>query len=155
MTIRTEQEALYLACQMETGAVQLYQRALALMKQLGRESEPLYGRLTLMRSDEEDHLRQFRELYTGLDAPLERELELAAIAEGVLFEGGMMGASRQGLLGSVDSMMALAKKAETLSAQKYREFAAVSASEGAKNALLMIAEQEEKHLEELEEQAKA
>ena len=155
MTIRTEQEALYLACQMEAGAVQLYRRALMLMERLGRKDEPLFARLARNKSDEEDHLRQFRELYTGLDATLERELELAAVAEGVLFEGGMMGASRQGLLDSVESMMTLAMNAERVSAGKYREFAAVSASEGAINALLMIAGQEDKHLRELEEQAKA
>ena len=153
MQVHSEQEALFLACQMESGAVQLYRRALSLMERLGREAEPLYQRLAMMKSDEEDHLRQFQELYGGLEATVERELELAAVAEGVLFEGGMMGAARDGLLGTVESMMALAQQAEETSARQYRAFAALAASEGARNALLLIAEQEDKHLEELRAQA--
>lgn len=155
MRILNEQEALYIACQMEAGAVQLYQRALFLMEQLGRCQEPLYQSLMQMHTDESEHLCQFRSLYGGLDASVERELELAAIAEGLLFEGGMMGASRQGLLKDVDSMMKLASDAEAASAARYREFAACAQSPDAKNALLMIAAQEDKHLRDLTARANA
>lgn len=155
MLIRSGQEALFVACQMEQSAVQLYGRALMLMERLERAKEPLYERLRLMKTDEEEHLRQFLELYGGLDASVERELELAAVAEGVLFEGGMMGAARRGLLQTVDSMLELAMRAEKASALKYREFAALTDSEEARDALLLIAGQEEKHLRDLEEQATA
>ena len=48
--------------EMESSAIQLYTRALSLMEQLGRQDEPLYGHLALMRADEQEHLAQFRAL---------------------------------------------------------------------------------------------
>lgn len=150
MQIRTEQEALYIACEMESTAVQLYTRALQVMQQLGREKEELYGRIQEMLQDEQGHLRRFRSLYRGLDASDEQQLALAAVGEGVLFEGGLMGAARQGLLKDVDSMLHLAAEAERTSIRKYREFAAVAVTDEARKALTMIAEEESGHLLELE-----
>lgn len=150
MIVRSEQEALYVACEMESTAVQLYTRALALLEQLGRKGEPLYAGIQEMLATEQAHLRSFRALYHGLDEANEQQLSLAAIGEGVLFEGGLMGAARQGLLKDVDSMLALAINAERTSAQKYREFAAATHSEEARAALLRIAAEEDGHLTELE-----
>ena len=62
MQVATAQEALFMACEMESSAIQLYTRALSLMEQLGRQDEPLYDHLTLMRADEQEHLAQFRRL---------------------------------------------------------------------------------------------
>ena len=42
MQVATAQEALFMACEMESSAIQLYTRALSLMEQLGRQDEPLY-----------------------------------------------------------------------------------------------------------------
>lgn len=150
MQIRTEQEALYIACEMESTAVQLYTRALQVMQQLGREQEALFARIQEMLSDEQGHLRHFRALYQGLDADEEQRLSLAAVGEGILFDGGLMGAARRGLLKDVSSMLALAADAERTSVQKYREFALCAQSEEAKQALLQIAAEEECHLLELE-----
>lgn len=150
MIVRSEQEALYIACEMEATAVQLYTRALALMEQLGRKNEPLYAGIQEMLATEQGHLLSFRALYHGLDEADEQQLSLAAIGEGVLFEGGLMGAARQGLLKDVNSMLALAIRAERTSARKYREFAANTQSEEARAALLRIAEEEDSHLTELE-----
>ena len=72
------------------------------------------------------------------------------MAEGILFDGGLMGAARQGLLKDVQSMLQLAADAERTSVQKYREFAQCAQSEEAKQALLSIAAEEECHLMELE-----
>lgn len=155
MIVRSEQEALFVACEMESTAVQLYSRALALMDQLGRQQEPLYDRIREMLEDEQGHLRRFRSLYRGLDADEEQQLSLAAIGEGVLFEGGLMGAARQGLLKDVDSMLALAIRSERASAQKYRDFAAQAQTEDARAALMRIAEEEDGHLMELEASAEA
>ena len=153
MQIRTEQEALFVACEMESMAVQLYTRALQVMQQLGRESEPLYMSIQEMLQDEEGHLCRFRVLYRGLDAGDEQQLTLAAIGEGVLFEGGLMGAARRGLLKDVESMLNLAIEAERTSICKYREFAEHAQSEEARDALLMIANEESCHLLELETSA--
>ena len=51
-----------MACEMESSAVQLYTRALNLMRQLGRQGEALYEGLDRLRRDELEHLRQFRAL---------------------------------------------------------------------------------------------
>lgn len=153
MQIRTEQEALYIACEMEAAAVQLYTRALQVMQQLGREKEPLYQSIQDMLREEEGHLCRFRALYRGLDAADEQMLTLAAVGEGVLFEGGLMGAARQGLLKDVESMLNLAIEAERTSAGKYREFANAAETQEARAALLLIAAEEDCHLVELETSA--
>lgn len=150
MQIRTEQEALYIACEMESTAVQLYTRALQVMQQLGREKEALYASIQEMLEDEQGHLRHFRSLYKGLDADDEQRLSLDAVAEGILFDGGLMGAARKGLLKDVASMLTLAADAERTSVKKYREFAQAAQSEEAKQALLQIAAEEECHLMELD-----
>ena len=155
MQIRTEQEALFVACEMESMAVQLYTRALQVMQQLGREGEALYASIEEMLMEEKGHLDRFRSLYRGLEEGSEEQLTLAAVGEGVLFEGGLMGAARRGLLKDVDSMLALAINAERMSIRKYREFAESAQTEVARKALLMIAEEESGHLMELEAAAEA
>ena len=59
MQLATGQEALFVACEMEASAIQLYSRAISLMEQLGRRGEPLYDHLVLMRADEQEHLSSF------------------------------------------------------------------------------------------------
>ena len=83
-----------MACEMESSAIQLYTRALSLMEQLGRQDEPLYDHLTLMRADEQEHLAQFRALGGRDDLAQERRVALSAAADNILFEGGRMGAAR-------------------------------------------------------------
>lgn len=155
MVVRSEQEALFVACEMENTAVQLYSRALAVMEQQERTAEPLYASIQEMLEDEKGHLRRFRSLYKGLDEADEQQLLLSAVGEGVLFEGGLMGAARRGLLKDVKSMLALASEAERTSIRKYREFAENAQTEEARKALLMIAEEESGHLIELEAAAAA
>lgn len=153
MEIHSGQEAIYVACEMEASAVQLYARALHLLKEQGHENDRLYYQVAFMHSDEQEHLRQFRELYKGMDVTAEQQLTLAAVAEGVLFEGGLMGAVRKGLLKDVHSMLSYALEAETASAKKYREFAALTEDECARSTLLLIAAEEDKHQRDLEIQA--
>ena len=150
MMIRSEQEAMYLACEMESTAVQLYTRALQLMEQLGRKGDEVYPQIQQMLRDEQAHLVRFRSLYKGLDASDEQQLSLSAVAEGILFDGGLMGAARKGLLSTPESLLKFAADSERASAQKYRDFAAIAQSEEAKQALLLIAQEEDVHLRELE-----
>ena len=155
MVVRSEQEAMFVACEMESTAVQLYSRALALMDQQGRQNDPLYQSIQEMLEDEKGHLCRFRSLYQGLGEVDEQQLTLSAVGEGVLFEGGLMGAARKGLLKDVPSMLRLAVNAERTSIRKYREFADCAQTEEARQALLMIAEEETGHLMELEAEADA
>lgn len=149
----TEQEALFVACEMEASAVALYTRAILLMEQLGRDGEPLYAQLRLTLADEKEHLKRFRSLFTGLDTSEERQAALATIAQDVLFAGGLMGAAREGLLRDADSMLRFAMRSEEISAQTYRQFAANSKSASARETLELIAAEEDRHLGDLRLQA--
>ena len=151
MHVTTEQEAMYIACAMESSAVQLYGRAMQVLENQGRQQEAIYRSVAAMRLEEMSHLERFRSLYTGLDAQVENQLMLDAVADGILFEGGLMGAARAGLLKDVDSMLRYAAACEAASVEKYRAFAE-NASAEAKAALLSIAGEEERHLAELTEQ---
>ena len=146
MEIQSTQEALFVASEMERGAVQLYQRAIAVMKELNREDEPLYGMLFSILEDEKGHLAQFEAMFAGLDMETERNLLLAAVGSGVLFEGGLMGAVRAGLLESVEDMLKFAADCEQKAAAVYQEMAEKSQDELAKRALLCIAADEKGHL---------
>lgn len=126
MEIRSQQEALFIACEMEKSAIQLYTRALMLLDQQGRSEDPLAVQIRQTCEDEREHLRQFRSHAQPLNDTLEEQLMLSAAAECVLFEGGLMDAVRQGLLNDVSSMMNYAMAAEECSARKYREFAALT-----------------------------
>lgn len=155
MVVRSEQEALFVACEMESTAVGLYSRALAVLEQQQRTGEAIYTAIQEMLADEKMHLQRFRSLYRGLEEADEQQLLLSAVGEGVLFEGGLMGAARRGLLKDVKSMLALAISAEKTSVRKYREFAQNAQTAEARDALLSIAEEESGHLFELEASAEA
>ena len=155
MVVRSEQEALFVACEMESTAVGLYSRALAVLEQQQRTGEAIYTAVQEMLADEKMHLQRFRSLYRGLEEADEQQLLLSAVGEGVLFEGGLMGAARRGLLKDVKSMLALAIDAEKTSVRKYREFAQNAQTAEARDALLSIAEEESGHLCELEASAEA
>ena len=122
------------------------------MEQLGRQDEPLYDHLTLMLADEQEHLAQFRALGGGDALAQERRVALSAAADNILFEGGLMGAARAGLLRDVESMLRFAMLAEETSASKYREFASLATSPGARETLERIASEEDRHLSELRTQ---
>ena len=151
MRVTTEQEAMYIACAMESSAVQLYERAMQVLESQGRQEEALYRSVAAMKLEEMSHLQRFRSLYTGLDTEAEKQLMLDAVADGILFEGGLMGAARAGLLKDVESMLRYAAQCEATSVQKYRAFADNAADE-ARRVLLDIAAEEERHLAELTEQ---
>jgi len=151
MKVQSAQEALFVACEMERGAIQLYERALMLLKQLGRQKEPLYAQMASILADEKQHLAQFQELYTGLEDALEQRLALSAVASDVLFPGGLMGAARQGLLSDERGMLQFAAEAEEAAAATYRSFAAQSGDAHAAEMLTGIALEEDKHLRTLRE----
>lgn len=151
MRIQNAQEALYIACEMEKNAIQLYERAGMLLREKGRQDESLYEHVQCMLCDERKHLKQFSTLFTGLEGDTERNLSLMAQSSGLLFEGGLMAAAREGALKSVVSMLEYAANAEEKAARTYRGFAEASADSEARDTLLCIADEEDKHLLALEE----
>ena len=151
LQVKSAQEALYIACEMERGAIQLYERALMLLNDLGRENEPIRAQLAYMLADEKQHLAQFQELYTGLETEIERRLTLAAVASSVLFPGGLMGAVREGLIQDNHSLLAFAANAEQTAAATYRVFADQCNDSRTVEMLKVIALEEDKHLRTLRE----
>ena len=151
MQIRSAQEALFIAIEMERRAVQLYGRALSLLREQGREAEPLFAMLLKTQADELGHLEQFKSLYAGMEEALERQLILSAVSNGLLFEGGLMEAVRKGMLHDISSMLHYAAQEEKQAAATYRAFALQCQDDEAKEMLLSIASEEDQHLQSLKE----
>jgi rubrerythrin len=148
-------EAMFIACEMERGAIRHYARAMQLLKTLGRETEPIYQQLKAMHAEEQSHLENFSGCTCLDDLPLERQTLLTAMMNGWLFEGGLMGAARSGMMDDIPSMLKYAMESEALSAKKYREFAKLAADEKIRSTLLGIAAEEDAHLLELKAQEDA
>jgi rubrerythrin len=151
MKIQSAQEALFIACEMERGAIQLYERALMLLGSLHRDRESLRSQLSSMLADEKQHLLQFQELYTGLDTTLEKQLAFSAAAADILFPGGLMSAVRQGLLTDEQALFNFAIAAERTASATYRAFAKQCEDPRAAEMLEGIALEEDKHLRALTE----
>lgn len=154
MLLFSSKEAFFVACEMERSAVQMYTRALALTDTLPARDSALEEMLRSTLAQETEHLRLFSALYEkdeGILAP-DRQLLLTGEANNLLCEGGLMGAVRKGLLKDRDAMLRFAEKAEALSANQYREFAALAVHEEARNALMQIAGEEDTHRHWLEAQ---
>ena len=142
MAVCTAEEAMFVACQMEESAIALYQRALLLCP------EGLRDTVTAILQEEQKHLCRFRSLSSQLEAKVERAVWLSTFAGQLLYPGGLLGAARDGLLNDPQSFLQLAASAEATSVQKYQEFAKL-AQGPVKDTLLMIAAEEQQHLQDL------
>ena len=149
MLIKSSQEALFVAIEMERSAIQIYERALMLADPDDQTKQPLRQQLMMILSDERQHFEQFQALYQGLNASVEEQLTLSAIASSVLFQGGLMGAVRQGMLKDTKSLLKFAANAEEKAAQTYRSFAETCEDDQAAAVLNAIASEEDKHLDAL------
>jgi rubrerythrin len=149
MLIKSGQEALFVAIEMELGAVQTYERALTLTDPDDPAARQLRQQIAIILNDEHQHLLQFRSMYKGLDTITEKRLMLAAVASSVLFEGGLMGAVRQGMLKDKASLLKFSMQAEKKAAETYRAFAQACGDPKAADVLNGIANEEEKHLQTL------
>lgn len=155
LEIQNYNEAMFIACEMERGAIRHYGRAMQVLKSQGREADPLYQQLKVMHEEEQSHLEQFSGYTDPADLPMERQALLTAMMNGWLFEGGLMGAARNGMMDDIPSMLKYAKESEALSAKKYRDFAKLATDENSRSALLSIAAEEDRHLLELKIQEDA
>lgn len=140
-------EALYLAAGMEKRAISLYERALLVFGPVAGDV------IRALLADEREHLAGFLSL---LEERPERERAalLDAKAGDLLFEGGLMGAVREGAFDSPLSLLRYAADEEERAAERYGEFAA-SATGGAREAFLRIQRQEREHLKALLARAEA
>jgi len=151
MLIKSGQEALFIAIEMERSAIQTYERALMLTDTNDPAIQALRNQLTVILNDEQQHLKQFQSMYLGLDSSLEQQLMLSAVASSVLFQGGLMGAVRQGMLKDEKSLLEFAIHAEQTAIDTYHSFAQACQDPAAADMLNGIAGEEETHLRTLRE----
>jgi rubrerythrin len=137
-------QAVYVAARMEQRAVALYERALMVFAQ-GRMKDVLQDLL----KEEQAHLRGFQRLQEH-EGPVGSEdgLLLDALAGEALFTGGLTGAVREGAFDSPLSLLRYAADEEERAAARYRQFAEKATGE-TKETFLLIARQEQRHLERL------
>ena len=137
-------QAVYVAMRMEQRAVKLYERALLVFAQ-GRMKTVLEDLL----NEERAHLRGFERL-SRLEGEVSGEdaLLLDAEAAGLLFTGGLTGATREGAFDSPLSLLRYAADEEERAAERYTGFAE-AASGDTRETFLLIARQERRHLERL------
>lgn len=143
INIRTPEEALFIACEMETRAIRMYERMLMLFATPNNKHV-----LDQLLKDEQEHLKHFQQML-GKDAPPSEEaLLLSAYGSGILFPGGLTEALRHDAVDSPEKMLAYAAKQEEIAITTYTDFAK-STQDDTAEAFLAIAREEEQHLRHL------
>ena len=140
--ISSARDALYIASEMEKRAVKLYERAVMLWPE-----HEMAQQINGMLADERQHLKHFLHMM-GDEAPAQADaLLLSAYAGGILFEGGLHAAARQGAFDSPEALQRFAAGQEEIAVDCYTRFAAQCdpASE-AHAAFMQIAQEETLHL---------
>ncbi|NLX82647.1 MAG: hypothetical protein GXZ04_02350 [Clostridiales bacterium] len=143
----TSAQAVYVAARMEQRAVNLYERA-QMVFALGEMKPVIEGLL----HEERAHLDTFQRLQKmeGQVAPDDAQI-LDAEAENVPFTGGLMGAVREGAFDSILSLLIYAADEEERAMAFYRA-QAQTAQGDTRETFLLIARQEQRHLERLQQQ---
>jgi len=140
--ITSAKDALYIASEMEKRAVKLYERALSIWP-----DAQMTKAIANMLSDERQHLQHFsamlgEELPEAADALL-----LSAYASGILFEGGLLAAARDGAFDSPEALLRYAAGQEQIAIDCYKRFAQKCVDNSpAQQAFLKIAQEESVHL---------
>ena len=144
--VRDKNEALYLACEMEKRAVDMYERAQILF--IGTSLAPMIEELI---ADERRHLDTFGKMWEeGAALSAERKLLLAAHAGEMLFSGGLMQAKREGAFDDPLALLRYAYDWETDATRRYEAYAALyAADEGVSTVFRTIAGEERVHQTEL------
>lgn len=139
--VATSWEALFLATEMERRAISLYERA-----QLLSPAPEVANALLMILRDEQRHLALFTAL-AGAQADLGEQTQfLSAQAAGVLHPGGLMAAAREEAFSDANSLFSYAAREESTAVSRYLAFAELCTGD-ARDTFLMIAREEEHHLE--------
>ncbi len=149
LQVKSEQEALFLACEMERRAIRVYERGVMLT-----HDPAIQLLLQRLHNDEKKHLTNFSRLgncsFEINDQ--EQQLLLKSYAAQVLFPGGLMQAQREGALSSLHSLLVFARDSEATAVHCYKEFASSCENAEARDMFLAIAQEEQGHLATLEDQ---
>ena len=149
LQVKSEQEALLIACEMERRAIRVYERGLTICK-----DPELKGLIAKFHGEEAEHLKRFSRMGSvSLEmSDLEQQLLLSSYAAQVLFPGGLMQAYREGAFQSVLSLVQFARDSEETAVRVYREFASAVEDTAVRDMFETIAQEEQMHLKTLEEQ---
>lgn len=151
LQVKSEQEALFLACEMERRAIRVYERGVMIS-----HDPAIKTLLQKFHEDEKVHLMKFSKM--GNCSPeindQEQQLLLKSYAAQVLFPGGLMQAQREGALSSLKSLLAFSRDGEETAVKTYNEFASSCRQADARDMFLAIAQEEQGHLAVLNEQLK-
>ncbi len=149
LQVKNEQEALFLACEMERRAIRVYERGLVIC-----QDPAIKALLARLHDDEKVHLSKFSRMGgCSLEATdREQQLLLKSYAAQVLFPGGLMQVHREGALSSLHSLLAFARDSEETAVDCYREFSSSCERAEARDMFLAIAGEEQTHLAALEGQ---
>lgn len=143
INIRTPEEALFIACEMEKRAVRMYERMLMLFANPDNKST-----LDQLLKDEQGHLKHFQQMLGENTLSGEEALLLSAHGSGILFAGGLTEALRHGGVDTPEKMLAYAASQEEIAIHTYQGFAKRTQGEAAET-FLAIAREEQQHLRHL------
>lgn len=148
MYVNNQQEALYIACEMEKRAIRLYQRAVMLL-----DDPVMKAEAEEMVQEETQHLQRFRQMGEQLSGhPLdEGQLILSAFAAQILYPGGLVEASREHAFEDRKSLLTVALNEEKSAIKWYAAFAKECTSKEAQEMFLNIAAEEVLHMQVLED----
>lgn len=151
LQVKSEQEALYLACEMERRAIRVYERGVMIS-----HDPAIKALLQKLYEDEKMHLSKFSKMGNcAIEiTDLEQQLLIKSYAAQVLFPGGLMQAQREGAFSSLHSLLAFSRDSEETAVRTYKEFASSCHQAEAREMFLSIAQEEQGHLISLEEQLK-
>jgi len=141
MIIRSQEQALSVAVEMERRAIRTYERALMMVK-----DDAVAAGIREILADEKEHLRRFSSLLKGDVFDQEDKLLTQAMAADTLFTGGVMEMARQQGLESIEGLYAFAADSERSAVENYRSFAEKCEDEQVKKAFRTIALEESGHL---------
>jgi len=149
LQVNNEQEALFLACEMERRAIRVYERGVMIS-----HDPAIKALLQQLHNDEKMHLSKFARLGNcALEATdQEQQLLLKSYAAQILFPGGLMQAQREGALSSIHSLLAFSRDSEETAVRCYTVFASTCERVEARDMFLAIADEEQNHLNALDEQ---
>jgi rubrerythrin len=151
LQVKSEQEALFLACEMERRAIRVYERGMMIS-----HDPAIKALLQKLHEDEKTHLAKFSKMgnCSVEISDQEQQLLLKSYAAQVLFPGGLMQAHREGALSSMQSLLLFSRDSEETAVRTYKEFESSCLKAEARDMFLAIAQEEQGHLTALEEQLK-
>lgn len=149
--VRHEQQALWIAIEMERRAIRIYERALLLT-----QDEAVREGIQEILQDEREHYRRFMEMKAMLpEAPLDDQQLMQALGADVLLTGGVMEMQRAQALTTLPGLRKFAADSEADAVEKYTAFADRCQNEAVRNVFLSIAQEEAGHLATLRDRENA